>query len=163
MTAGAHREALCRCVPAPDPTERLWRVRPRLGLSPADVFLGAVVATLVFACLFAAELSFLDQFTGGEPAISYGAYALLTLLYGTVPAMLVALGVGALVARAMWRVANQWWHLLAYAAAGAAIVAVPMMAGGGAPWGPGIVSVAGAALAGRAVLWRRFVPPIAGQ
>ena len=97
MTVRVHPDGLCRCVPAPAPDEAVFRVRPRLGLSIADLVLGAVLA---------------------------------------VPA---------------------------FAAAGAAIIAVPVTVWGGSPWQPGVLSAAGAALAGRAVLWHRFVPASAGQ
>lgn len=155
--------ARCPCTSAPGPGEVLWRIRPRLGLSIAELFRGALVGAFVFSLLAGAELTWVDSAGGSSIGLSYAAAFWLVLVYGFVPALVVALTVGSLLARAMRRVARQGWHLLAFGVAGAAILAVPTLIGGAGPWGPGVLSVAVAALAGRVALWRSFVPPAAGQ
>jgi len=153
----------CRCARAAGPEESLWRVRDRLGLSIADLFLGAFVAWLVFSLLAGAELWWLDRGVGEAHPATYAGVSGIVLVHGFIPVMLVALAVGSLLALVMRRVAHQAWHLAAFGLAGAAILGVPMMIGGAGPWGPGVLAVTLAAIAGRGALWHRFTPPTAGQ
>lgn len=153
----------CRCARAAGPEESLWCVRDRLGLSIADLFLGAFVAWLVFSLLAGAELWWLDRGVGEAHPATYAGVSGIVLVHGFIPVMLVALAVGSLLALVMRRVAHQAWHLAAFGLAGAAILGVPMMIGGAGPWGPGVLAVTLAAIAGRGALWRRFTPPTAGQ
>jgi len=134
-------------------------VRPRLGLAFADLVLGATVAALVLPVLFALQ-SWLDEDVG---AISPATQALLVLWFGFIPAVVVGLVVGAVLAWRLRSVTSQWWHLLAFAGTGFAILAIPSLLVGEGRWVHLALPVAGAALAGRAALWRRFVPPTAGQ
>ena len=84
--------------------------------------------------------------------------ALLTLMFGFFPALGVALAVGLPLAFGLRRVTNQWWHLLAFGVAGLLVAAVPNALSGELSPDAVLVSVALAAVVGRAVLWRRFRP-----
>lgn len=149
----------CSCERGPGPEELFTRVRPRLGLSVGNLVLGAFVAALVFSVLVAVETWWLNRGLSEPDPLSDLALMSVVLLHAFVPVMLVGLSVGTLLALAMRRVAHQAWHLLGFGLAGAAILGVPMLLGGQGPWGPLSLSVTAAAIAGRAVLWRRFVPP----
>jgi len=145
----------------PDAVDSYFEPRPGAGFSVASLVLGAATAWLVFPVFWLALAwdpngTWLEG-TGGV------AVVLIVLMYSFLPAACLGLPLGVLVAMRMRRVTHQWWHVAAFAGAGAVVGAVVSLLLGGTAWSMFAPAAALSAATGRLALWRRFRPRGAGD
>lgn len=157
-TAGPRRELPVDRRVTPDALESFYAPRPSTGFSAAALVRGATVAWLSFPFVLLVPIWIDELRQGGTSGIPVLVQALFVLGFSFLVVACVGLPIGVLVALRLRSVAQQGWHVAAFAGAGAVVAMVVSALLGGFPGSWLVPGTAAAAALGRASMWRRFEP-----